>query len=98
MTGYILKLIQGVLDFQDKADPCYFYYVEEILKELERLDPRDFIPEMRPRLIQSKVHLKGLLRREATNKTVDGELLDLYQILETYKGEGSREKSIYFLL
>jgi hypothetical protein len=78
--------------------------IGEIVKELDRLDPRDFLPDMQSTFVKNKAFLKTYVGQDPTligrsrPKEQVGTLCDeLLTCLDSFGGEGSSGKRRTFL-
>ena len=91
MITYIKKLVESFLTDHNTSNPLeYKNQLTGIVEELERLDPRDFPPDVRHDLVQIRSRMKGVCRYEGPATIGKGNLTRLLEILDAYTGEGSR--------
>lgn len=87
MVEYIKQLIRKIKQENDLSRA----YLVAVREELERLDPRDFEPQVQHEVVWYRVRL-GLLAE--ANRTAPGTVIAqldaVLQILDKYRGEGSR--------
>ena len=101
MVNYIKELLRSLGNFNSRSGPLV---VKDTLTELDRLDPRDFSPDVQSEFVLTK----SLLRRFAgeyiirtgsgwSSTDVNKNAETLFVCLGSYLGEGSYRKTREFL-
>ena len=93
MVNYIKELLGNL---KDTTYPGAFILIGEIVKELDRLDPRDFLPTVQSGFVKNKAFLKAYVGQDPTlvggswPKEQIGKLCnDLLVCLDSFAGQGS---------
>lgn len=93
MVNYIKELLGHL---KDSNYPGAFILISEIVKELDRLDPRDFSPDVQSKFVRNKAFLKAYVGQDPTligrswPKEQIGKLCDdLLTCIDSFAGEGS---------
>lgn len=96
MLSYITKLIYEALALE--KNPIYGQcLIKGISKELHRLDPRDFVPEVQADFVSVRSIIDWASKDECINvDDIENYLNELISILDKYGGEGSRYESRHF--
>ena len=100
MINYIKELL---VNFKDTNYPGAYILIGEIVKELDRLDPRDFLPIVRSKFVEKKAFLKVYVGQDpiaigrSWPKEQIGKLCDdLLMCLNSFAGQGSFGKQRKF--
>jgi hypothetical protein len=87
MPHYVQQYIKNMLEKTGDLSRAHF---EEIYREIERFDPRDFEPEVRAVLVSSRVRLKNAIAANRRSKDdIEGMLGKIIAVFNGFRGEGS---------
>jgi hypothetical protein len=108
MVQYIKKLVQGIIKRAKDGETAYIpSFILALLEELNRLDPRDFLPDAQDTFVFWRAEARGRFKhdeptiREGFNDPKQQlYLVDfisrINEILDKYSGEGSRAETRSF--
>ncbi len=103
MVQYIKQIAQGLFNPKKADAGNVFSLLKALGEEIERLDPRDFIPEGRYRFVLLRIQARWWVQHSAFTTAQLPEIasfeLEAFDVLDLYAGEGSRAatRSFHFV-
>jgi hypothetical protein len=90
MTAYVKRIIQELLDMKGSQSLKTTALMDALVDELNRLDPRDFVPQVRYEFVENRSLYNLNIGSDIREVDwVESQLRNLLKILDTYAGASS---------